>query len=51
VPEDAGLISFGLALNGPGDLAIADFRIETVDRSVPVTVGRQTAPRNLDFSE
>ncbi len=54
VPEDAKAIAFGFFLNGEGTLWADGFRLEIVDKTVPVTGGAQAAgtePRNLSFEE
>jgi hypothetical protein len=56
VPADATGISFGLLLNGSGNVLLSNVRIETVSLDVPVTSmsvataqPRPSAPTNLDF--
>jgi hypothetical protein len=54
VPEDAKAIAFGFFLSGEGTLWADGFRLEIVDKTVPVTGGSQalgTEPRNLGFEE
>ncbi len=56
VPVDATGISFGLLLNGSGNVLLSNVKIETVSLDVPVTSmsvattqPRPAAPTNLDF--
>jgi hypothetical protein len=56
VPADATGISFGLLLNGSGNVLLSNVKIETVGLDVPLTSmsvattqPRPSAPTNLDF--
>jgi len=54
VPEhESAKIAFGVLLNGPGKLWIADVKIEPVGADVPTTGARplQDHPINLDFGQ
>ena len=55
VPPDAQAIAFGFLLEGRGEVAADDFRLEEVGKDIPVTGMAQpifpTAPANLDFSQ
>ena len=49
VPPEAADVAFGVHLSGPGTIWADDFKIEVVDRSVPITRPPSASPRNLDF--
>ena len=56
VPNDATGISFGVLLNGSGNVLLSNVKIETVGSDVPLTSmavattqPRPAAPTNLDF--
>jgi len=49
VAPEAADVAFGVHLSGPGTIWADDFKIEVVDRSVPITRASSSSPRNLDF--
>jgi hypothetical protein len=51
VADNATAIAFGILLDGPGKVWLANVRFEVVDRSVPTTStkGQSRRPENLDF--
>lgn len=54
VPRDATAVAFGFFLSGKGTLWADGFRLEIVDRSVPLTAGTTATgrrPRNLGFED
>jgi hypothetical protein len=54
IPHSTEAIGFGAMMGGTGRVLVADFQLDVVDESVPVTGGTRMnlgAPRNLDFSE
>lgn len=55
VPPNAQAIAFGFLLEGKGEVAADDFKLEEVGKDVPVTGTDQpaypAAPANLDFSQ